>query len=87
MPRWKKPIPMPNYIPSPEEQKWHKHCLDKGIIISPIGIQGEQNKWKIGIAMASDYRNIHYAPYEYDRDTIWVSYYEMCKYYYDKHRR
>ena len=42
MPKWKKPIPMPDYLPSPEQQKWHKHCVDKGIIISPIGIQGEK---------------------------------------------
>lgn len=87
MPRWKKPVPMPDYIPSKEEQEWYKHCINKGIIISPIGILGEQNKWKIGIAMTNSYKTIHYAPYEYDRDTIWVSYYEMCKYYYDKHRR
>ena len=23
----------------------------------------------------------------YDKETIWVEYYKMCKYYYDKHRK
>jgi len=87
MSKWKKPVPMPNYIPSNEEQEWHRYCAQNDIIISPIGIQNEYNKWKIGIAIAKNYKTIHYAPYEYDRDTIWISYYEMCKYYYDKRRR
>ena len=87
MPKWKKPVPMPDYIPSKEESKWHKYCIDNGIIISPIGIKNEQNKWHIGIAMSNNHKQVHLAPYEYDRDTIWISYYEMCKYYYDKRRR
>jgi len=27
MPKWKKPVPMPEYIPSAEEQEWYKHCI------------------------------------------------------------
>ena len=74
---------MPNYIPSDEEQEWHKHCVRKGIIISPIGINGEPNKWKIGISIG-DYKKVHYAPHIYDRNTIWASVYEFMKFYYNK---
>ena len=87
MPKWKKPEPMPDYIPTKNETEWHKYCVDHGIIISPMAIKNEKNKWHIGIAMRNTYKKVHLAPYEYDRDTVWISYYEMCKYYYDKRRR
>lgn len=83
MPKWKKSVPMPNYIPSDEEQKWHLYCTRNNIIISPIGINGEPNKWKIGISI-KDHKKVHYAPHIYDRDTIWISVYEFMKYYYNK---
>jgi len=51
MAKWKKPTPMPNYIPSKEEWEWHKACVDNGVIISPYGIQYEKSKWRIAIAM------------------------------------
>ena len=78
---------MPDYIPTKDETEWHKYCVNNGIIISPIAIKNEKNKWHIGIAMINTYKKVHLAPYEYDRDTVWISYYEMCKYYYDKRRR
>lgn len=83
MPKWKKPVPMPNYIPSAEEQEWYKYCVRKGIIISPMGVNGEPDKWKIGISIG-DHKKVHYAPHIYDRDTIWISVYEFMKFYYNK---
>lgn len=79
----KKQQPMPDYIPSDEEVKWHNYCINKQIRISPMGINGEPNKWKIGISIG-DHKKVHYAPSIYDRDTIWISVYEFMKYYYNK---
>ena len=31
--------------------------------------------------------DIRISPNIYDKDTIWIEYYRMCKYYYDKHTR
>jgi len=87
MAKWKKPKPMPSYIPSKEEREWHNVCINNGIIISPYGIQYEKSKWKIAIAMKGTHKNLNFAPHEYDEDTIWISYYEMCKYYYDKYKK
>jgi hypothetical protein len=87
MAKWKKPTPMPNYIPSKKESEWHKACVDNGVIISPYGIQYEKSKWRIAIAMKGTHKNLNFAPHVYDEDTIWISYYEMCKYYYDKYKK
>jgi hypothetical protein len=84
--KWRKRKPMPDYLPSDEERKWHKYCTDNNIIVSPMGIQNEDSKWKIGIAIGN-HKEVHYSPHIYDKDTLWVSYYEMCKFYYDKYRR
>ena len=32
MPKWKKPVPMPGYIPSKEEAEWHRVCVDNGVL-------------------------------------------------------
>lgn len=81
--RKKKQEPMPDYIASDDEIKYWRYCCSKDIRISPIGINGEPNKWKIGISVG-DHKKVHYAPSIYDRDTIWISVYEFMKYYYNK---
>jgi hypothetical protein len=81
--RKKKQEPLPDYIASEDEIKYWQYCCSKDIRISPIGINGEPNKWKIGISVG-DHKKVHYAPSIYDRDTIWVSVYEFMKYYYNK---
>ena len=84
----KKNKSMPNYFPSEEENKWRNFCVNKNIRISPLGIYNEEKKWRIGIAIGPYKKNetIHIAPSIYDQHTIWIEYYKMCKYYYDKYR-
>ena len=80
---------MPQYIPTQEENEAYLYCVRNNIRISPIGIQGVIGKWKIGINVGPYKKGekINLAPHIYDKDTIWPSYYEMCKYYYDKRTR
>ena len=68
---------MPNYAPNEEERKYHAYCVSNNIIISPWGIHGDANHWRIRIG-----DNI--SPKKFSRDEIWKVYYEYCKYYYDK---
>lgn len=80
---------MPQYIPTQKENKAYLYCVRNNIRISPIGIQGVIGKWKIGINIGPYKKGekTNLAPHIYDKDTIWPSYYEMCKYYYDKRTR
>ena len=89
MAKKKKDYKLPDYMPSKEENNAYMYCVRNNIRISPLGINGEINKWKIGINVGPYVKGekINIAPHIYDEDTIWPSYYEMCKYYYDKHTR
>jgi hypothetical protein len=89
MAKKKKDYKLPDYLPSKEENDAYIYCVRNNIRISPIGINGELGKWKIGINVGPYVRGekISIAPHIYDKDTIWPSYYEMCKYYYDKRTR
>ena len=80
---------MPFYSTSMEEETWQKHCIDNNIRISPYGIHQEPGKWKIAIAFGlyKKGETISFSPSVYDKHTIWLEYYKMCKYYYDKHTR
>ena len=80
---------MPSYTCSTEEQKCYLYCIDNNIRISPRGLRNEPGKWKIEIALGPYKKGEkrHVSPQLYDKDTIWVEYFKMCKYYYDKHRK
>ena len=82
----KKNSTLPNYLPSREDQEAYSYCVRNNIRISPLGIQNESGKWKIGINFGPYIKGekTNIAPHLYDVDTIWPSYYEMCKYYYNK---
>ena len=75
---------LPDYQVSPEEQKAYEYCVNNDIIISPIGISDDAGKWYIGIATPDNYKKVYKSKHIYDKDTVWISFYEMCKYYYDK---
>ncbi len=89
MAKKKKDYSLPDYLPSKEENDAYMYCVRNNIRISPLGINGEFGKWKIGINVGPYIKGekINLAPSIYDEDTIWPSYYEMCKYYYDKRTR
>ena len=78
---------MPSYNSSLEEETWQKYCIDNNIRISPYGIHQEPGKWKIAIAFGSYKKGekINFSPSVYNKHNIWSEYYQMCKYYYDKH--
>jgi len=81
--------PMPDYYPTINELKWCKYCIDNNIRISPMGIKETIGKWRIGISIGPYIKGEkpHIAPNIYDVDTVWPSYYKMCKYYYDKNKK
>lgn len=74
---------LPDYIPSEEERKWYMYCVRNDIIISPVGTP-DPGKWYIGISDKSNHKKVYNSKFIYDKDTVMVAFYEMCKYYYDK---
>lgn len=89
MAKKKKDYKLPDYLPSKEENEAYIYCVRNNIRISPLGINGQPGKWKIGVNVGpyAKGEKINIAPHIYDKDTIATSYYEMCKYYYDKRTR
>ena len=75
---------VPQYYPSDDEQKWYMYCIENDIRISPIGISQTPGKWYIGISAQSDYRKVYKSKHIYDKDTLWIEFFNMCKFYYDK---
>ena len=80
---------MPDYLPTPEEIEGRNYCIRNDIRISPIGIKDDNQRWKISICLGpyKKWERPNIAPSIYDKHTIWVEYYKMCKYYYDKRIR
>ncbi len=85
----KKTKPMPDYIASDEELEWYHYCVRNNIRISPYGILNDSDHWYIAISLGAyaKWEKPNLSPYKYCRKTIWVEYYKMCKYYYDKYRK
>lgn len=85
---WKKskPQPLPDYMPSDEENKWLTYCIENGIIVSPMGINGKPKEWHIGISFAGRHKQVNKTPSIYTKDNIWQETFLMMKYYYDKRR-
>ena len=87
IPKWKKEqekhkLPT-NYSPTKEEDNAYHYCVENDIRISPIA-SDESGKWYIGVSTPDDFKKVYKSKYIYNRDTIWVSFYEMCLYYYKK---
>ncbi len=74
---------LPNYIPSDEERKWYKYCVDNDIRISPVGTE-TPGKWYIGISDPGNYKKVYNSKFIYDKDTVMSEFYKMCYYYYAK---
>jgi len=84
--RKKKTNPMPSYSPTLNERKWYAYCVENDIRIFPVPVSGEIGMWKIGINIG-EYRKgetTHLSPSIYTKDNFCNSYYQTCKYYYDK---
>ena len=80
---------MPQYNPTKEEIKYRTYCIRNEIRIYPIGIENDNEHWKIGVNIGpyqrGEKQNI--SPSIYDKHSVWPEYYRMCKYYYDKRIR
>lgn len=85
----KKAKPMPPYIASDKELEWWKYCVRNNIRIAPQGILTDSDHWYISISLGPYEKGEkpNLSPFKYCRKTIWVEYYKMCKYYYDKYRK
>ncbi len=76
---------LPECNPTEEQQKYDNYCVNKNIIISPIGINATPGKWYIGISTPDNYKKVYKSKFIYDQHQIWEEMFNMCKYYYDKH--
>ena len=80
---------LPSYIASSEESKWYRYCITNNIRICTIPVEDETGKWKIGVNIGPYKKGeIPYmSPHVYDKNTLYYTYYQMCKYYYDKRKK
>lgn len=86
MPKKNKIEWMPSYMPSDEEQEWYAYGVENNIKISPYPTTPGPNprKWYLEIFSKGQWVR---APHVYDADTIWVEFYKMYKYYFDKNNK
>jgi len=78
MPR-KKDV-MGQYMPTAQERKAYRWCINNGIYISPFA-NGE-GAWYIEIKMNN---KTNRSPLTYGPISIWIQMYEFYKYYYNKY--
>ena len=81
MPRVKKQ-PMGSYLPTSEEFKAYRWCINNGIYISPFATGNAT--WHLDIQINN---KTNRSPDVYSKDTIWIKMYEFYKYYYDKYAK
>ncbi len=78
---------MPKYFATKEEIQASMFCIRNNFRISPVGIYGEKNKWRISVNIGpykkGEKQNI--SPQVYDQHSIWPEYYRICKYYFIKY--
>lgn len=85
--RKKYSFPLPNYSASEEERKWYNFCVKNNIRISPYGILNDNENWYIAINLGpyKKFEKPNLSPSKYSKDNIWIEFYKMCKYYYEKY--
>jgi hypothetical protein len=81
MPRKKKDV-MGIYMPTPEESKAYRWCVNNKIYISPFAT-GE-GTWYIEIKMNN---KTNRSPLTYGSVSIWIKMFEFYKYYYNKYAK
>lgn len=80
---------LPQYSAGSEENKWYRYCVNNNIRISQKPVDGEKGKWYITVSLGPYKKGEtpHVSPSIYTQDNIMESYYQMCKYYYDKRKK
>ena len=73
---------MPSYNYSEEEYEWYQYCVRNNIRVSPKGINGDADHWKIDVS--TDGTVWHTSPKKYNREEIWQAYFKVCQFYYNK---
>ena len=76
---------MPDYGPSKEEQLAYMYCVGNNIQVSPQGVLGKLNEWKVAVCINGG--EWHVSPKTYNAKEIWKTYYEFCLYYYNKRKK
>lgn len=77
--------PMPPYNQSKEELEWYAYCMNNGIRISPGGLKDDSSHWTIDVS--TDGTTWHRSPKKYNSEEIWVNYYRIAEYYYEKRNK
>ena len=87
--RKRKKSVMGTYFPTIQQMEAWTWCVKNNIRISPYGVQNDTDHWHIAISLGpyKKWEKPNLSPSKYCRKTIWVEYYKMCKYYYDKYRK
>ena len=80
---------LPSYIASADEAEWYRYCVNNELRISTITVKYAISKWKIGVNIDPYKKNEtpYVSPHVYDKETLYPTYYQMCKYYYDKRKK
>jgi hypothetical protein len=68
------------YMPTTDEVKAYRWCINNGILISPFA--NGAGAWYIDITMNN---KTNRSPEVYSSTTIWIKLYEFYKYYYNKY--
>ncbi|OUV25957.1 MAG: hypothetical protein CBC57_03605 [Euryarchaeota archaeon TMED97] len=78
-----------DFMPTKEQLKWDKYCIENDIRISPWPVSQGLNpeEWRVAVSLGSDYKTIYKTPNTYFADEIWQEVYKTKKYYYDKHTK
>lgn len=86
MPKKSKTEWMPYYMPSKEEYECYIWGVENNIKISPYPVSAGPNprEWYLEIFSKGKWVR---APYVYTRDNIWIEFYKMYKYYFDKSKK
>ena len=80
---------LPDYSPSSEETEAYLYCINNDIRICTIPVKDEIGVWYIGINIGPYVKGekINLSPKTYDKSDVYKSYYEFCKYYYEKRKK
>ncbi len=74
-----------NYEPTEEQITAYNWGVDNGYIISPLGISGKLDEYRIGIATSGNHKVVRKDPSVYKHDEVMEKVYEYYTYYYERY--
>ena len=79
-----KKLPLDYTIPSDEQLLAYHWGVNAGYIIGPLGINGDSDNYRIGVAVRETPKNVTKDPKTYAHDEVMERVYEYYQYYYNK---